>query len=302
MAGLWDSILKRMVKTYAQHFTDWLMAEATFVRTLNVELQSQPLFVDALIEVAAYGEPGLLLIEFQSYRDPEMGRRLTEYSISASREHDHWEVYPYVIYLRKVGEVIQSPYIHRHPDGREAYRFYFNVIQLWEIPAEFFFRHGWLGLLPLAILSKGGKQPAVVEQTIEQLTGAQEYDLLALTRLLGGLVFKEGTDESAWFKRRFHMFQDILRESWVYKEIGQEYFEEGREEGREEGLIRGRQDMLLGYVQKKFPEMASSAQQQVEKLMDAQALQLLFFKLVDAQTAEEARQILLNLDQNHNHH
>ncbi|HJT59786.1 MAG TPA: hypothetical protein VJ761_24970, partial [Ktedonobacteraceae bacterium] len=205
MAGLWDSILKRMVKTYASHFSTWLMAEATFVRSLNVELQSQQLFVDSLMEVSTDEEHSLLPIEFQSYRDPEMGRRLAEYSIIASREYHHWEVHPYVIYLRRVGEVQDSPYIRIHRDGWEEYRFHFHMVQLWEMPAEFFLRKGWLGLLPLVILARGGKQPAVVNQMIERLTEAQEYDLLALTRLLGGLVFKEGTDESDWFKGRFHM-------------------------------------------------------------------------------------------------
>jgi predicted transposase YdaD len=219
--------MKRLVKTYAPHFTNWLMAQATFVRTLNVELQSQQLFVDALIEISKDGEPGLLLIEFQSYRDPEMGRRVAEYSVIASRENHHWEVSPYVIFLRKVGEVDQPPYIRRHRDGWEEYRFNYHMIQLWELPAEFFLQHGWLGLLPLVILTRGGKRPNVVDQVVEKLTQAQEYDLLALTRLLGGLVYKERTDESEWFKRRFHMFQDILRESWVYEEIGQEYFEQG---------------------------------------------------------------------------
>ena len=298
MAGVWDSIMKRLVKTYAQHFTNWLVAEATFVRTLNVELQSQQLFVDALMEIISYGEPSLLLIEFQSYRDPEMGRRLLEYSILASREYNHCAVYPYVIYLRKAGEVADSPYIRMHPDGHEAYRFHFRVIQLWEMPAEVFLRHGWSGLLPLVTLTRNGKQPEVVNEMVDRLASAQEYDLLALARLLGGLVFKEGSDESDWFKGRFHMFQDILRESWVYKEIGQEYFEQGIEQGIEQG----KRDMLVSFVQKKFPEVTLLAKQQVDKITDSQALQILLFKLVDAQTIEEARQMLLNLDQNQNHH
>ena len=94
------------------------------------------------------------------------------------------------------------------------------------------------------------------------------------------------------------MFQDILRESWVYKEIGQEYFEQGIEQGIEQG----KRDMLLSFVQKKFPEVTSLAKQQVDKITDSQTLQIIFFKLVDAQSIEEARQILLNLDQNQNKH
>jgi predicted transcriptional regulator len=160
------------------------------------------------------------------------------------------------------------------------------------MPAEFFLRQGWLGLLPLVILTKGGKRPEVVNEMIEQLAEAQEFDLLALARLMGGLVFKEGSVESDWFKGRFHMFQDILRESWVYKEIGQEYFEQGIEQGK--------RDMLLGFVQKKFPEVVVLARQQVDRITDPQTLQTIFYKFVDAQTVEEARQILLNLDQSQN--
>jgi predicted transposase YdaD len=244
------------------------------------------------MEIVSYGEPSLLLIEFQSYRDPEMGRRLMEYSLLASREYNHCAVYPYVVYLRKAGEVAGSPYIRIQPDGQEAYRFHYRVIQLWEMPAEVFLRHGWPGLLPLVILTKGGKQPEVINEMIEQLVEAQEYDLLAVARLMGGLVFKEGSDESDWFKGRFHMFQDILRESWVYKEIGQEFLEQGIEQGK--------RDMLLGFVQKKFPEVVVLARQQVDRITDPQILQTIFYKFVDAQTVEEARQILLNLDQSQN--
>ena len=92
------------------------------------------------------------------------------------------------------------------------------------------------------------------------------------------------------------MFQDILRESWVYKEIGQEYFEQGIEQGIEQG----KRDMLLGFVQKKFPEVVVLARQQVDRITDPQILQTIFYKFVDAQTVEEARQILLNLDQSQN--
>lgn len=303
MAGLWDSIMKRLVKTYAPHFTNWLLAEATFVRSLNVELQSQQLYADALIEVSIDEEPGLLLIEFQSYRDPEMGRRLAEYSIIASREHHHCEVYSYVIYLRRVGEIDHSPYIRMHRDGWEEYRFHFRMVQLWEMPAEFFLGQGWLGILPLAILAKGGKRPAVVNQMIEQLTRVKAYDLLALARLLGGLVFKEGTDESDWFQGRFHMFQDILRESWVYQEIGQEYFAQGREQGLEQGFEKGREErlqgqreMLLSFVQRDFPEVLILARQQVNRITDPELVQAVFLKLVHAQTVEEAKKIFFELD------
>ena len=39
MAGLWDSLMKRLVRRYARHFAGWLVAEAVFVRALDIELQ-----------------------------------------------------------------------------------------------------------------------------------------------------------------------------------------------------------------------------------------------------------------------
>ena len=141
---------------------------------------------------------------------------------------------------------------------------------------------------------------------IDQLAEAQEYDLLAIARLVGGLAFKEGSDESDWFKGRFHMFQDILRESWVYKEIGQEYFEQGIEKGIEQGIaqgkLQGQREMLLNFVQKDFPEITVLARQQVDKITDPEILQAAFLKLVHAQTLEEAKKIFFDLDKSDKKH
>ena len=163
-----------------------------------------------------------------------------------------------------------------------------------------------LGLLPLVILTKGGKRPEAVNEMIEQLAQAQEYDLLALARLMGGLVFKEGSVESDWFKGRFHMFQDMLRESWVYKEIGQEYFEQGIEQGIEKGIeqgkLQGLREVLLSFVQKDFPEVMALARQQVDRITDPEILQAIVLKLVHAQTLDEAKQIFFDLDKSDKKH
>jgi hypothetical protein len=39
MAGIWDTIMKRLVKRYAQHYVSWLAPDATFVQALDGELQ-----------------------------------------------------------------------------------------------------------------------------------------------------------------------------------------------------------------------------------------------------------------------
>ncbi len=296
MAGLWDSMMKRLVRRYAKHFARWLVAEAVFVRALDIELQNQQLFADALLEVRLRGEPALLHIEFQAYDDPDMARRLLEYNVLASRQYGHLPVYSYVIYLRKAWEVAVSPLVRRFPNGEDVHHFFFGVIKLWEVPAELFLGAGWTGVLPLVTLTDGGKRPEVVKEMIDQLALVEEYDLLAIARVVGGLVFKT-EPELAWFRKRFSMFQDILRESWVYQEIA----EQGREEERQQELQRQRQT-IVGFVQRRFPEISTLAKQQVDGITDPEVLQTMILKLLDAQMLEEAGQILLNLDKDGTRH
>jgi predicted transposase YdaD len=101
------------------------------------------------------------------------------------------------------------------------------------------------------------------------------------------------------------MFQDILSESWVYQEIAEQGVEKGREQGREEErrqeLQRQRQT-IIGFVQRRFPEISTLAEQQTAKITDPEMLQTVILKLLDAQTIEEARQILLNLDKDETRH
>ena len=130
MPGPWDSIMKRLVKAYGEHFARWLVFAANFVRVLDIELKPQHLFADALLEVIVEGMRALLHIEFQTDSDPEMEVRLMEYNVLASRQYDHCPITSYVIYLRKGGEVAKSPFIRKGAEGEEAHRFHFRVIEL----------------------------------------------------------------------------------------------------------------------------------------------------------------------------
>jgi predicted transposase YdaD len=285
--------MKRLVEANAKHFVNWLIAHATFVRALDVELKPEHRFADALLEVLVEGQPALAEIEFQTYSEEHIEERLLEYNFLAFRQYG-LPVYSYLIYLRKDGAVATSPYIRRFPNGEEVHRFSFKVINLWEIPAEMFLRMGWLGLFPLLPLTKGGKRPDMVQTMIDHLTAAGEWDLLAASRVVGGLVFKQKT-EREWFRRRFLMFQDVLRESWVYQEIGQEFLEEGRKEERQQALQRERR-MITNLVQRFFPDLSALAQQQVDTITDPEMLYRLHLKLIAVQQSEEARRILLSQD------
>jgi len=123
----------------------------------------------------------------------------------------------------------------------------------------------------------------MVKEMIDRLAEANEWDLLAISRLMGGLTFKKGP-EREWFRKRFDMFQDILKESWVYQEIGQEFLEQGYEKGLEKGLKKGLEQglelgreqeqqkrvqglrlVLMGLVETHFPEITRQAQQHIDR-------------------------------------
>jgi predicted transposase YdaD len=137
---------------------------------------------------------------------------------------------------------------------------------------------------------------------VDRLGEAREFDLLAIAHLLGGLVFK-GPEREA-FRKRFSMFQDILEESWVYQEIIEQGLEkglekgrvEGKEIGRVEGSVQGQRQALMDFLQTRFPEVLVLATQQTNSIKNAETLRTLSTKLFAAQTAEEAKQILLDVN------
>src|SRR5712691_2019650 len=312
--------MKRMIEAYPAHFASWLASEARFVRSLDKELKSQHLFADGLLEIILNGILALLHIEFQTYDDPEMQVRLLEYNVLASRQYGHCPVYSYVIYLRRTAGVAESPFVREFPTGQVIHQFHYQVIKLWEVPAELILQLGMVGLLPLLTLTEGGKKPEVVREMIDRLAAEREMDLLAIARVVGGLVFTKEA-EREWFRKRFSMFQDILRESWVYQEIGEEFLEKGFEKGLEKGLeqgleqglelgreeerqrrLQGQRELLMSYMQVRFPEITALAKQQTNSITDPEVLQNVIIKLLAAQSLDEAKQILFGVDKSEKKH
>ena len=99
------------------------------------------------------------------------------------------------------------------------------------------------------------------------------------------------------------MYQDVLRESWVYQEIGQEYLEKGLEKGLEQGLKQGLEkgieqalhQTLMIYVETRFPQLVVLARQQTGFITDVKLLNQIMSTLFTLQTPEEVEQYLRTL-------
>ena len=57
------------------------------------------------------------------------------------------------------------------------------------------------------------------------------------------------------------MFQDIIRDSWVYQEIEAEGLRKGLEQGQKQGLEKALHQMLLTYLETRYPQLVALAQQ-----------------------------------------
>lgn len=81
------------------------------------------------------------------------------------------------------------------------------------------------------------------------------------------------------------MLDDILKDTWVYKEIIKEGKEEGKEKGRKEELCT----ILIRITTLRFPNLVNQAQKQAEQAKSTEQLRTMIDKLVIANTDQEAR-------------
>jgi hypothetical protein len=85
------------------------------------------------------------------------------------------------------------------------------------------------------------------------------------------------------------MLDDILEDSWTYQEI----IKKGQEKERHQQIHEYR-STLLNFVHMRFPELDDFAEPHIETIKDTKALLALLNQLFTVQTAEEARQAIID--------
>jgi hypothetical protein len=200
------------------------------------------------------------------------------------------------------------------PGDNEVLRFHFLSIEMGKLTPEDILQTQQTGLYPLLPLTKGGAERQEVERMFRELggTGQTELELIGFT--LASLVFrqKNGADQN-WLIRRFQQMHDMIRETPIYQLILQEGREEGLEEGIEKGIEKGIEQGLIegiekgqrnalrqaviDVVQERFPKLVRLAKKQVIVIEDIALLRHLVVKVSIAQTAQEAKEQLLAVDE-----
>jgi predicted transposase YdaD len=287
MADHWDFVMKQWLRKNAQQFISWILKDAVVDSILTTEIKRETIYADALFLVILYGQRMLVHIEIQSTGDKTMAERLLEYNVHLSKEHGNLPVYSCVVYLRKVGDIPQSPLVRRLPNGKEVLRFSFLNIELGDMSAVSILQEGLDGLLPLVLFTEDGKE--VLGEVVERLRVIQDKELLALIYTLAGLIFENDADRET-VMRRFAMLEDIIEQSWTYQEI----ISKGREKERQEWLQRQRRG-LISVVQARFPGLLADATERANRAEDPYVLQDIVLKVALAQNGEEAKNLLLEL-------
>jgi len=115
------------------------------------------------------------------------------------------------------------------------------------------------------------------------MKSGSDFLLLVVAPVTSTLVYKDSSDRE-WLNRRFAMYRDILKDSWVVQEE------------RQEGKLEGFQQALLKIVQRRFPEMVDLTKKQIDGVEDPELLEDLLINISLAQNVQDAIRALFALD------
>ena len=89
------------------------------------------------------------------------------------------------------------------------------------------------------------------------------------------------------------ILDDMIKESWVYKEWTQDERAKGVKQGVKKGIEQGAQQMFVAMLQDRFASLKSLAQECSALLKKPEQLGPLLIQILQAQSEEEARRLLL---------
>jgi hypothetical protein len=282
MTATWDLYGKDLLRERPQDFAQFILPGCRYITRHESQYQMREVRLDRLIEVEYELERLLINFELQATRDKKIGRRLLRYSLEALEEYE-LPVLSCVIHLQDVGELSEPPLRWEICGKRRLLWFDYVSIQLAEKTTQELREMNLLGLLPLFILSKDGRNFDVLDEVIERLDAAHERELLSLTRLFAEAAFTDKA-ERAYIARRFAMLQDI-ESTPTYQRL--------TSKGREEGTRQS----ALDQVRVRFPSLYSLAERQLSPITDLEVLRQAVIQIAAARSARMAREYLESLSQ-----
>jgi hypothetical protein len=245
----YDQSLKRLLSRAHDDFLRLIAPGFTWQAEHSPELPAASRQADLVWEVTdTAGERGLLHVELQTKPDKQMGERVAEYGIRLWLR-EHLPVRTVVVFLQPARSLPTSPFVIAW-SGWETLRYAYDVVHLWEIPAERVLASATYDLWPLAALMDDvtlDRAVAVAERlAAAPLPEHERSELAALLVALSDLRLERGALREAL--RRLPMIDDILRQS----SLAEEFLAEGIAQGVAQGVAQGERRMAQAALEGRF--------------------------------------------------
>jgi predicted transposase/invertase (TIGR01784 family) len=249
---MYDNICKFLAETYSRDFASWLLREPIELTLLSPsELSLEPIRADALILLES--AEIILHLEFQTEPDENMPFRMLDYRTRVYRRFPRKTLRQVVIYLKETGSefVCQTAFIL--PNTRHE----FEVIRLWEVPAEELLE--FTGLLPFVTLGRTANRAETlreVAEAIEEIGERQQRNnVAAATSILAGLVLRKDLIQ--------YLFrEEIMQESVIYQDI----LAKGEARGEARGKREGEAILILRQLTRRFGGISPNVAEQIRGL------------------------------------
>jgi predicted transposase YdaD len=237
----YDQALKRLLTRAHDGVLALLAPDLTWKGERSSELPAVTRRADLVWEVERQERTrGLLHIEMQTEPDDELGERIAEYMIRLWRR-DHLPVRSIVIFLRPTKQLPSSPFVilwREQPSLTCA----FEVVKLWELPAERVLETPFYDLWPLASLMAGAsvERAVTIAERIAAapLSQAERGELTGLLVVIAEVRLRRREVLAAL--RSNPMIDELVRQSSLF------------ELAKEEGKLEGERAMVRLFLEGRF--------------------------------------------------
>lgn len=242
-----DNPLKIVVREFAPDFAAWLLdvdkIDISHVRSVNIELSTEPVRSDMVFHVTLTGDRATLLhIEFQGPRSKRpMSLRMLDY-MSHLAQQEQSDLCSVVLYVGD-GAGAGDDGIHQVdcPVGGLSLAWHYRVIRLWQMRAEDFLILNRPALLTLIGQTHIKEPENILPQVVKTI--GQTPDVRERSRLFAALASLMRDEEVLEMVEQ--LVKAIEHEPLLNTPLLRRVREEGRGEGWSEGRVEGRVDGMI---------------------------------------------------------